>query len=140
MDYLYIILFCALAVIIIGAYTYTLQKKYKEEGSKAVVKDLQNTVFALMLAAQKKWGQGPGKDKFAWVVEQMYLYVAPEILDRYAPDVNKFVQERYNYFYDKLMDYMEPAKDKQVKVVISDDERESLLTNDNEPPVTKDEI
>lgn len=84
------------AGVVAAAYFYVI---YKKRGKEAAIKEAKIIAYKLMIAAEKKFGQGAGRDKFNYVVDRFYLML-PESFKIFISEdeVEKFIQETYDMF------------------------------------------
>lgn len=78
---------------------------YKKKGKEEALLIARETAYKLMLAAQKKFGQDLGEEKFKWVTERFYAVLpkSAKVLVS-EEDLSKYLQNLYNEFMDFLDD------------------------------------
>jgi len=88
-------------LLLAAAYFYWV---FKKRGKAAMLIELRERVFSLMLLAEKKYGDGQGMVKLKWVVDRFY----PAL-----PNTAKFIMTREDAFqfvqtiYREARDFMD---------------------------------
>jgi hypothetical protein len=91
-------------VIILGFILYLIVKA-KKEGKAEALKTARETAYKLMLAAEKKFGQDAGEEKFKFVVERFYPMLPKSAQFFFTQsDIEGYLQDLYNEFMDFLDD------------------------------------
>lgn len=100
------------AIVLLIGYVVSLYKKYKAQGKEAALTDLRETVYALFLKAEEKYGRHTGPEKMAWVIKKFYESVMPDNFEQLLPGttVEKFLQDTFDTGYGKLKDFLDDGE------------------------------
>lgn len=100
------------AIVLLAVYAVVLYRKYKIQGKEAALKDLRETVYALFLKAEEKYGRHTGPEKMAWAIKMFYEYVMPENFKELLPGttVEEFLQYTFDIGYGKLKDLLDDGE------------------------------
>lgn len=91
-------------IILALVFAFGIYRVYKAKGKEAALQKLREQAYKLMLAAEKRYGQGTGNFKFNYVVEKLYPRLPRSMLKILSKeDVEVYVQEWYN----KAKDYLD---------------------------------
>jgi hypothetical protein len=99
-------------IVVIGIYAVNLYRKYKAQGKEAAIADLRETVYALFLRAEEKYGRHTGPDKMAYAIKLFYEHVMPDNFEKLLPGttVEKFLQDTFDTGYGKLKDFLDDGE------------------------------
>lgn len=102
-------------LVVVGFAIYEIVKYNKIKNTKGVaeakeeiLKDLREKSYALMLLAEKVWGQDKdGQFKFDWVIQNIYKLL-PETLTGILDETT--LRDKVQEFYDQAKDMLDNGK------------------------------
>lgn len=116
-------LLIALVVLAVVGYLFYI---YKKQGKAAMLTKIREGLYKGMLTAEKKFGPNAGDKKFAFLMTNLYDFVAPEIVKKFISndEVGTFVQKEYDKYYGVAKDYLD---DGQVNSSVNTTPTEALV-------------